>query len=136
MSQITVNDFIDKSFLFEGNAYHVQEVYLKNSKFHIKTSARMFVYDDEQFGRFVEKVEFIKPVSKKKLTEPVPVAAIVPVFDSGKVTAGLMSVFEQLDKCDAPSDDLLKKAKAMSDVAGTIVNMGKLQLDLIKQSGR
>lgn len=121
--------FLGSSFEYEKKVYHVLEAYKKDWKNHIVTGKRRFVYDDSQLEDFIEKIKFVHsslPAKSNSVNE------LVQLSQTQTITNGMMLIFEELSSTDKPSDDLLKKAKAMSSIAGVLVNTARLEIEFMK----
>jgi hypothetical protein len=128
MSEI-FKKFLGASFEYEKQVYHVQEAYRKDWKNHIVTAKRRFVYDDSQLEDFIEKIKFVHSVMPSKINSK---DDSLHLSQTQTITDGMMAIFNELKSQDKPSENLLKKAKAMSSIAGVIVNTARLEMEFMK----
>lgn len=127
-------DLVGKSYRKDGQKFLVKGVEEKGQRINIQTDRKLIVINDFHLNGFLEGIEIID--EEKKVFIPnagvitvkphVYEAEIIEVNNrSEKMVDSLMSVFEEFNS--KPSEELYKKAKAMSDVANTVVNVQMVQ---------
>jgi len=138
--QSKLNQLIDKCFLYEGKQFKVLGTKIVNHKATIITDKRTFVFYETELDDFLEIIDLreLSDFEKKNALAAQKTAEIVEknhVHDveiikvdsvAAKMVDSLMSVFDELS--NSPTDETYKKAKAMVDVSGAVVNAQVLQL--------
>ena len=131
MLQEKINQFVGAAFQWEGRTYNVQKALVKEMKAIIFTDHRTFAYYESEFDDFILKVVFLTPSDKPVLSaagalperhSTLNIPEVISVSNrADRLSDGLEAIFNQLTQ--NPSDEVLKKAKAMVDVSNAIVNV-------------
>jgi len=144
--QNKLNQLMNKRFLFENKQFEVLETKIVNYKATILTDRRTFVFFEKELDAFMDDIEFVKgdkvsfvPAKKDIDTKTsflndntAKESHDVEIMQSADVQAKmidkLMAVFDEISK--NPTEETYKRAKAMVDVSGAVVNVQVLQLRL------
>ena len=133
--QDKLNQLVGKDFLYKGNQYRVKKVKEVRQRAVIETDKRSFVFAEAEFDDFMEEIDIRElSVFEKNTVKVVPENKVhdVEIVQSNNVAVrmidSLMVVFDELS--NSPTDETYKKAKAMVDVSGAVVNAQALQLRL------
>lgn len=141
MSQQKLNELNRTSFEYEGKRFDVVDVKRQFEKNVIKTKQRVFVFFDEEFTDFLSKIKMIDPLEKPAYTpqkNEVVETKVVNIIEhrfvipeeSMQVTDALMNMFNKLS--GAPTEEDYKQAKAMSEMADTIVKVEQTKINFLR----
>lgn len=126
-----LQQFENKAFVWQKKTYIVKQVLIKNLRAIIVTDRRTFVWYESQLDDFMKEIVFLenKPELPAKNQSMVPVLGQdvieCEIIEQNGLAARLTEKLEGMfDMVEAdPSDETLKKAKSMVDLANTIVNV-------------
>ena len=128
-----LNELVGKSYKKDERTFFVESVIQKEQKILIQTDKKLviiFLFDIEKFLTEIEVIDVIKKEIVKglivKKNEIIDANLILVTNHSDKMSNSLMLIFEELT--GNPTNEIYKKAKAMTDVANSIVKIQTNQL--------
>lgn len=126
-----LQQFENKSFVWQKKTYCVKEVFVKNLRAVIITDRRSFVWLESQLDEFIMEIGFFENTNeiavkehnmKSDITSNALECEIIEQNGlAARLTEKLEGMFDLLE-VDS-SDQSLKKAKSMVDIANAIVNV-------------
>lgn len=120
---------------YKGQQMIISGVKVNRDKLSIFTDVRTFVLFPSEADAMLEEIEVIGDVIET--TETIGPESSAKVVMSGyssnadKVTEALMAQLEIISKSDKIVQSQLDKAKAMSQLANTLVNVEKVKLEYL-----
>lgn len=129
-----------RSFEYQEKAHLQKKIYAFRSasvvsgKIKIETDSRAFILLPSEVEKFVSQCEVFEGKNKvKSIVVQKPIYVQNENFE--KISGGLLQMFDLVSSGKA-SDDDFKKAKAMVDISGKIIDMEKIKLSLIAKNMR
>lgn len=127
-----------RSFEYQEKPHLQKKIYAFKSasvvrgKIKIETDSRAFILLPSEVEKFVSQCEVFEGKNKvKSIVVQKPIYVQNESFD--KISNGLLSMFDKVASGEA-SDEDYKKAKAMVDISGKIIDMEKIKLSLIAKN--
>ena len=111
--------------------YFCKGIHKRNEKILIETDSRSFIFHPDDVKQFLDKCLIITNQNMLR-TVPVKIKAMNNVYtelteNTSKVSEGLMKMFDKIT-ADKPTEEDLKQAKAVCDVAGKLIDIEKVRL--------
>lgn len=126
-----LQQFENKAFVWQKKTYIVKQVFIKNLRAIIVTNRRSFVWFESQLDHFMTEIVFLENTPELAVknqnmmlgvSEDVIECEIIEQNGlAARLTEKLEGMFD-LVETDS-SDETLKKAKSMVDIANAIVNV-------------
>jgi hypothetical protein len=141
-----LNSLNGASFLWRGKRFNVTAVKFSGviRNYCIITDKRTFAHD--HVGKFeawlgeitvlngTEQIKEFKPNNKQVMETETNLAVTAAAKNVATVTEGLLEAFNSIKA--NPTEENIKKGHALSSIANTMVNVGKLQVDILKLKTR
>ena len=139
-----IESYLGKTFKFENSKFQLNEVTEKLGKFVLKTDRRTFVLTSVELQSFLEdisivenvpfiptlhkeKQEVTKPEKTETTTETIDLQIYTPTDTQKKIQDSLIAMLEKVQT----NPEAIPQAKAVCDIANTMVNMEKNQINLM-----
>ena len=129
-----------RSFEYQEKPHLQKKIYAFRSasvvsgKIKIETDTRVFILPPSEVEKFVSQCEVFEGKNKvKSIVVKKPIYVQNENFE--KISGGLLQMFDLVSSGKA-SDEDFKKAKAMVDISGKIIDMEKIKLSLIAKNMR
>ena len=137
-----IESYIGKTFKYEGSNFKLIEVKQNMSKYILKTDRRTFVLTLSELRNFLYDLELVehqpafvnKSVSLPKAKDPesspektIDLQIYTPTDTQKKIQDSLIAMLEKVQT----DPKAIPQAKAICDIANTMVNMEKNQINLM-----